>query len=416
MPAHPANSPFAVEVADAHPQVDVSRRRSRSNAVLHTTMLFRSSTSSVTRVKTEGAERVRIAITGPEATAFGNPTFGERTSVTITHRDVNHALRNSSYDRDPHRPVRFVTVAPIPEEEVLPPPATPAIDLPGTEFSTLEKQRDVDYQPVDYDSLVPPDTLEVMEEWAENAARQHVADQVDALLAEKAASRGSRLRIDTSSSGVPFPCASPSPVHSEFPERPSAPCPLSPFSDEDEDFPLGVRPDGPVLAPCKSFGESSVADSVADDITPRAQRPVPVMSKKSRNGSSSSLPQTASPAVSLAKTLKLGFASPKSQSTSNLACRYTDGAPLNRGATVNGGGLKLRLPVVKKLLGLGKDKSVGKSETGNNADISPATPTRKSKGQKRYRDDDDADENPPPSAEKERRIIKDRNIRRRLVA
>ncbi|KAL0060121.1 hypothetical protein AAF712_013093 [Marasmius tenuissimus] len=415
MPAHPANSPFAVEVADAHPQVDVSRRRSRSNAVLHTTMLFRSSSSSVARVKTEGAERVRIAVTGPEATAFGNPTFGERTSVTITHRDVNHAMRTSIYDRNPRNPVRFVTVAPIPEDEVLPPPTTPAIDLP-TKSKISDEKRPL--SSADYDLLVPPDTLEVMEEWAEGLQRQRIAEQVTALLAEKEASRGRSLKIDTSSSGVPFPSTSPSPARSEFPERPSAPCPLSPFSDDDdEDFPLGVRPDGPVLAPFKSFGEASVADSVegVDDAPGPA-----VMSKKSRNGSSSSLPQTASPTKSLAETLKLKLASPKSRSTSDLALGYVDGALLTRDGSANSiSNLKLRLPVVKRLFGLRKGKGVANRDGGPSEDKAKdaaSAVASSSKGQKRHRDDDEADENAPPVEEKERRIIEGRNIRRRLVA
>ncbi|KAK1220588.1 hypothetical protein PQX77_016640 [Marasmius sp. AFHP31] len=378
-------------------------------------MLFRSSSSSVARVKTEGAERVRIAVTGPEATAFGNPTFGERTSVTITHRDVNHAMRTSTYDRNPRNPVRFVTVAPIPEDEVPPPPTTPAIDLP-TKSKISDEKRPL--SSADYDLLVPPDTLEVMEEWVEGLQRQRVAEQVTALLAEKEASRGRSLKIDTSPSGVPFPSTSPSPARSEFPERPSAPCPLSPFSDDDEeDFPLGVRPDGPVLAPFESFGESSVAGLVEGvDDTPKPA----IMSRRSRNGSSSSLPQTASPTKSLAKTLQLKLASPKSRSTSDLALGYVDGAPLKRDGSANSiSNLKLRLPVVKRLLGLGTGKRVAKRDGGSSADcasaVAPAAAST-SKGQKRHRDDDEGDESAPPVEEKEKRIIKGRNIRRKLVA
>ena len=346
----------------------------------------------------------------PEATAFGNPTFGERTSVTITHRDVNHALRSSVYDRDPRQPVRFVTVAPIPEHEVLPSPTTLGIDLTIKSKTSHEKRS---LSSADRDLLVPPDTLEVMEEWAGRLQQQRVADQVAVLLAEKETSRSSSLKIDTSLSGVAFPCASPSPARSEFPERPSAPCPLSPFSDDDdEDFPLGVRPDGPVLATFKSFGESSVAESVVDD-TPGA----PVMTKTPKNGSSSSLPQTASPVASLTKTLQLKLASAKSRSTSDLALEYVGGAPLSRSGSANSiSNLKLRLPVIKKLFGRGKGKGAVAKSGGEDGASSAVAAIAEPKGQKRHRDDEDADENTPPSDEKERRIIKGRNIRRRLFA
>ncbi|KAF9265115.1 hypothetical protein L218DRAFT_1076092 [Marasmius fiardii PR-910] len=426
---HPANSPFTVEVADAHPQVDVSRRRTRSNAVLHTTMLFRSSSNSAVRVTTGGAERVRIAITGPEATAFGNPTFGERTSITITHRDVNHALRSSLYSRNPCQPVRFVTVAPIPEAEVLPPPNTPGINLPLTKPKEMtEGNSELED---DYSSLVPPDEVEVMEQYAQKVAKQRISDHVKSLLEEKEAMRAqTSLSINTSGSSdyVSFPCTSTSssPTPSEYPERPSAPGPLSPYSDnDDDDFPLGIRrpDDGPGRPTCKSFGGSSVAESTTND-APRVPELYLLKNSQLKNGSSSSLPQTAaSPVTSLTQTLKLKLASSKSMSTSDLSLsghEYSDGATLVReriGNVATTSGLKQRFPVVKKLFGLGKSKAAAPARNDDGASDGqvtvPVTSTKvaKVKGQKRQRDDEEADENIPPPEEKEKR-----NIRRRLVA
>ncbi|KAG7087415.1 hypothetical protein E1B28_013383 [Marasmius oreades] len=317
-------------------------------------------------------------------------------------------MRTSLYSRDPRQPVRFVTVAPIPEAEVLPPPTTPGIDLPLLEAKTIYKES------AEYDLLIPPDEAEVMEQWAEEVARQRISDQVKELLEEKEASKlQTPLTIDTSSSESPFPCTSASPTLSEFPERPSAPGPLSPYSDDDDDFPLGIRR-GSTLTSFKSFGESSVA---SEDVPPPQLAVSSVVLDRSKNGSSSSLPQTASPVVSLTKMLKLKLASPKSRSTSDLtALGYNDGVPLTRGRSGNISSLKQRFPVVKRLFGLGKGKAVDRSKDKNGRRVTPV-PTAasiavvKPVGQKRQRDDDEADENAPPNEEKERRII-----RRRLVA
>ncbi|KAJ4490674.1 hypothetical protein J3R30DRAFT_120933 [Lentinula aciculospora] len=142
MPAFGENQAFAVHVQDSVPQVRANRRRNRS--VLETTMVFRTAGDSATRVRAENASGIRISVTGPkpgevdsafEATAYGRSSYNLRTSVTITHHDVNLAL-------DARRPrpfVRFVSVGPITEEDLglspgeIPPP------YPVSETSTHEK-------------------------------------------------------------------------------------------------------------------------------------------------------------------------------------------------------------------------------------------------------------------------------------
>ncbi|KAJ3994864.1 hypothetical protein F5050DRAFT_397953 [Lentinula boryana] len=121
MPAFGKNQAFNVHVQDALPQVRANRRRNGS--VLETTMIFRTAGDSATRVRAENASRIRISITGPkpdeedpgfEATAYGRSPYNVRTSVTITHHDVNLALD----PRNPRPTVRFVSVGPISEEDL----------------------------------------------------------------------------------------------------------------------------------------------------------------------------------------------------------------------------------------------------------------------------------------------------------
>ncbi|KAJ3730610.1 hypothetical protein C8R42DRAFT_650691 [Lentinula raphanica] len=134
MPAFGENQAFDVDVQDALPYVRANRRRNRS--VLETTMVFRTAGESGTRVRAENASRLRIKVTGPkpdeeysgfEATAFGRSSYNTQTSVTITHHDVNLALDA----RRPRPLVRFVSVGPISEEDILlevgktPPPYDP---------------------------------------------------------------------------------------------------------------------------------------------------------------------------------------------------------------------------------------------------------------------------------------------------
>ncbi|KAJ3914533.1 hypothetical protein F5877DRAFT_82706 [Lentinula edodes] len=128
MPAFGENQAFAVHVQDSVPQIRAHRRRNRS--VLETTMVFRTSGDSATQVRAENASGIRISVTGPkpgevfEATAYGRSPYNGRTSVTITHHDVNLALDA----RRPRPLVRFVSVGPISDADLrlapgeIPPP------------------------------------------------------------------------------------------------------------------------------------------------------------------------------------------------------------------------------------------------------------------------------------------------------
>ncbi|KAJ3885767.1 hypothetical protein GG344DRAFT_70251 [Lentinula edodes] len=132
MPALGENQAFAVHVQDSVPQIRAQRRRNRS--VLETTMVFRTSGNSATQVRAENASGIRISVTGfatrpkPgdgfEATAYGRSPYNGRTSVTITHHDVNLALDA----RRPRPLVRFVSVGPISDADLrlapgeIPPP------------------------------------------------------------------------------------------------------------------------------------------------------------------------------------------------------------------------------------------------------------------------------------------------------
>ncbi|THV02042.1 hypothetical protein K435DRAFT_853158 [Dendrothele bispora CBS 962.96] len=142
MPAQSVHQPFAVHVEDAHPQVRVGRRN-RGRSMLMTTMEFRTAASSAMQVRAENASGLRISITGPkpgedefeekpsfEATASCRPVYNTRTAITVTHRDVNLALIKRT------NPVRFVTVAPIPENEVPPLPPVPGTEVEATSCIT----------------------------------------------------------------------------------------------------------------------------------------------------------------------------------------------------------------------------------------------------------------------------------------
>ncbi|KAK7440616.1 hypothetical protein VKT23_016964 [Stygiomarasmius scandens] len=135
MPAQSVHQPFSVHVQDAHPQVKIGRRN-RGRSVLMTTMEFRTAATSGMQVRAENASGLRISITGPkpgeedfderpsfEATATCRPAYNTRTAITVTHREVNLALIKRT------NPVRFVSVAPIPEDEVPPLPPTPGLDV-----------------------------------------------------------------------------------------------------------------------------------------------------------------------------------------------------------------------------------------------------------------------------------------------
>ncbi|KAK7036788.1 hypothetical protein VNI00_011454 [Paramarasmius palmivorus] len=386
MPAHPANAPFTVEVADSHPQVDVTRRRSRSNAVLQTTMLFRSSHKSATRIQAEGAEKIRIAVTGPEATSYGIPTFTERTSVTLTHRDVNYALRNSLEQHKQSRarqPVRFVTVSPIPDHEVLPPPTTPAVTLASQKARRSRLSQQVSRIQAVEESLLPPDPFAglVSEDEEEDGGFPLVRKSLPETSAEEVAEehdvkakdlrKPAALTIDTKNlSSVSNPPSSTSPSKQSVFERPSAPEPVSPSDDEEDTASTLERPAAPEPGATSSLASSS------------------------RLKSTENLPAD-----------ELG---------------YLDGAALARSrrssvtSVTSVSSTKKRLPVVKKLFS--SAKSIGKRK----ASVEDADDSKR-KGQKtlkrsRDADGEEADENAPPEQEKERRIIAGRNIRRRLLA
>ncbi|ESK95460.1 hypothetical protein Moror_12752 [Moniliophthora roreri MCA 2997] len=407
MPAHPANAPFTVEVADSHPQVEVSRRRSRSYAVLETTILFRSSRNSTTRVQAEGAEKIRVAVTGSEATAYGIPTFTERTSVTLTHRDVNFALRSSLEQYKQSRPrqaVRFVTVSPIPDHEVLPSPTTPAVTLPSLSTQRARKSRfprkDDRLEAAEH-LLLPPVPLAGLKEaeeeitaaltgkpsleaWAEKVAEECKKAQ--------ASHKPAPLSINTN---IPSAAALSSPSSTtsskmSFPERPTAPEPASPSdSDDDDGGAVFKRPGAPepgAMSSVASLGCFSGRSAVEE-------------------GSSRVSPST--------KTIKSKLTSSKSRLTASLATDgfgYVDGIPLARSrksSVSSTSSTKRRVPVVKKLFGIGKRKAAS-------ADVDD----RKPKGQKRQRGagGEEDDENVAVEQEKETRIIAGRNIRRKLLA
>ncbi|KAF9072481.1 hypothetical protein BDP27DRAFT_1361046 [Rhodocollybia butyracea] len=133
MPAWGENQAFGIDVQDSVRQVRA--KRVRNGDVLETTMRFRTSADSVTRVRAENASRIRIAVTGPkpweeeedgfEATAFARSHYNLNTSITITNDDVNFAL--NPLDRRPV--VRFVSVGPISEEELsLMPGEAPSVE------------------------------------------------------------------------------------------------------------------------------------------------------------------------------------------------------------------------------------------------------------------------------------------------
>lgn len=351
------------------------------------------------------------------------------------------------------QPVRFVTVAPIPDAEVPLPPTTPGIDLPVAKTKTIHEEEEQTSESAVDTSLVSPPESDIMEQFVAQLEKQRISDKITFLIEEKESMRSS-LTINTScdewtSASAPV-SPTPSPASFEIPERPSAPAPLSPCTDDDDDFPLGILPSElhSRLAPSRSFGESSVTGSVTSDWDqPQYERSISehvvsnnasssslpqtaassvvsltelVVLKKPdlKNVSSTSLPQTpASPVPSLSKKFKFRLPSPKSRSTSDLSFGgFTDGVPLARGKN-NYSGLKRALPVLMKIFEKGNKGVTSFESEGLDKEDDTAISIAKVKGQKRQRDDDEADENAPPVEEKNKRqVINGRHTRRKLAA
>ncbi|EEB97916.1 hypothetical protein MPER_02668, partial [Moniliophthora perniciosa FA553] len=236
--------------------------------------------------------------------------------------------------------------------------------LPPYPLAGLEKakEEEIAASPADKSSL---------EVWAEEVA--------EACGKAQASRKPAPLSIDTTNippASVSNPPSSTSPSKLTFPERPTAPEPMSPpDSDDDEGAAVFKRPSAPepgAMSSVTSLGASTSRGSVAE------------------GSLRISIP---------AKTLESQLTSFKSKSTANLftdGFGYVDGAPLARSRKSSVSSIsstKRRMPVVKKLLSIGKRKA----SSGSMGD-------RKPKGQKRQRGERE-DENVAIEQGKGERII-----------